>query len=225
MIFWDARGMRPLELLLKGAKEFGINLTEEQIRLFSFYLRDLKKWNRVYNLTAIKDDEGIVIKHFLDSLSYLKALSIKKGLNIIDVGTGAGFPGIPIKIGHPEIMLTLVDSSLKKTLFLNHICRVLDLKDIKIIQKRFEELEKDFGSSFDIFLTRALYKIKVILRFGLPLLKPGGLMIVSKGPAVEKEIDEAEKEMAEIGARLKYIINFTLPLSNLKRNLVVIEKR
>lgn len=212
--------MRPIELLIKGAQELGITLTEEKLRLFYIYLRDLKKWNRVYNLTAIRDDEGIVLKHFIDSLSYLKAIPARKGLSIIDVGTGAGFPGIPLKICHPEMILTLVDSSTKKTLFLSHICRILGFKDIKIIQKRFEAIE-DLGHSFDILVTRALYKIKDLLRYGIPILKPGGLIVVSKGPAFESEIREAEKEMAEGSAKVKDIISIILPQSNLKRNLIV----
>lgn len=216
--------MRPLELLLKGAKDFGINITEDQISLFSIYLRDLKKWNRIYNLTAIRDDKGIVLKHFIDSLSYLKAIPVRKGLKVIDIGTGAGFPGIPIKICHPDIVLTLVDSSMKKTLFLRHICRALSLEGLEITQKRAEELKNDFESSFDILLTRALYKVKNLLSFGIPLLKRGGILVVSKGPSGEKELKEANKMMTEMEARIKGIINITLPQSNIKRNLIAIER-
>lgn len=212
------------ELLFKGATELGIDLTEKKLRLFSIYLRDLKKWNRVYNLTAIRDDEGIILKHFIDSLTYLKVIPVRKGLSIIDIGAGAGFPGLPIKICHPEIMLTLVDPSMKKNLFLMHICRVLGLEDVEIIQKRVEDLVEDLGPSFDVLVTRALYKAKDLIRCGVPLLKPGGLMVVSKGPAIESEIKEADKEMAKVGAKIKDIISITLPLSNLKRNLIVIEK-
>ncbi|MBI5199634.1 MAG: 16S rRNA (guanine(527)-N(7))-methyltransferase RsmG [Nitrospirae bacterium] len=216
--------MRPLELLLKGVKDFGINITDDQINLFSIYLRDLKKWNRIYNLTAIKDDKGIVLKHFIDSLSYLKAIPVRKGLKVIDIGTGAGFPGIPIKICHPDIVLTLVDSSMKKTLFLRHICRALSLEGLEIIQKRAEELKDDYESSFDILLTRALYKVKDLLSFGIPLLKRGGILVVSKGPSGEKELKEANKMMVEMEARIKDIISITLPQSNIKRNLIAIER-
>lgn len=216
--------MRHLELLLKGAKGLGINITEDQINLFSIYLRDLKKWNRVYNLTAIKNDKGIVLKHFIDSLSYLKAIPVRKGLRVIDIGTGAGFPGIPIKICHPDIVLTLVDSSMKKTLFLRHICRALSLEGLEVIQKRAEELKDDYESSFDILLTRAIYKIKDMLSFGIPLLKRGGIIVISKGPSGEKELKEANKMMAEAEARIKDIISITLPQSNIKRNLIAIER-
>ncbi len=216
--------MRPLELLLKGTKDLGINITEDQINLFSIYLRDLKKWNRVYNLTAIRDDKGIVLKHFIDSLSYLKAIPVRKGLKVIDIGTGAGFPGIPIKICHPDIVLTLVDSSMKKTLFLRHICRALSLEGLEIIQKRAEELKNDFESSFDILLTRALYKVNDLLSFGIPLMKRGGILVVSKGPSGEKEFKEANKMMVEMEARIKDIISITLPQSNIKRNLIAIER-
>ncbi|MEK6690533.1 MAG: 16S rRNA (guanine(527)-N(7))-methyltransferase RsmG [Nitrospirota bacterium] len=216
--------MRHLELLLKGAKDLGINITEDQINLFSIYLRDLKKWNRVYNLTAIKNDKGIVLKHFIDSLSYLKAIPVRKGLRVIDIGTGAGFPGIPIKICHPDIVLTLVDSSMKKTLFLRHICRALSLEGLEVIQKRAEELKDDYESSFDILLTRAIYKIKDMLSFGIPLLKRGGIIVISKGPSGEKELKEANKMMAEAEARIKDIISITLPQSNIKRNLIAIER-
>lgn len=216
--------MRPLDLLLKGANELGIDLTEEKLRLFSVYLKDLKKWNRAYNLTAIRDDKDIVIKHFIDSLSYLKAIPVRKGLKVIDIGTGAGFPGIPIKICHPEIILTLVDSSMKKTLFLKHICRALGLENVEIIQKRAEGLMEVFGSSFDVLVTRALYKIKDLLTFGIPVLKSGGFLVVSKGPVAEKELKETNKIMSEIEVRVKDVINITLPHSNIKRNLIVIER-
>lgn len=216
--------MRPIDLLLNGSQELGINLTEERLRRFSIYLRDLKKWNRVYNLTSIRDDEGIIVKHFIDSLSYLKAFPVRKALKIVDIGAGAGFPGLPIKIVLPEIMITLVDSSMKKTLFLKHICRVLGLEGVEIIQKRAEELKEGLSPSFDIVLTRALYKIKDLLRFGIPILHSGGLMVVSKGPVVEKELKEAEEAMGEAGTRVKDVISITLPYSNLKRNLIVIEK-
>lgn len=216
--------MMHLELLLKGAKNLGINITEDQINLFSIYLRDLKKWNRVYNLTAIKNDKGIVLKHFIDSLSYLKAIPVRKGLRGIDIGTGAGFPGIPIKICHPDIVLTLVDSSMKKTLFLRHICRALSLEGLEVIQKRAEELKDDYESSFDILLTRAIYKIKDMLSFGIPLLKRGGIIVISKGPSGEKELKEANKMMAETEARVKSIISIALPQSNIKRNLIAIER-
>jgi 16S rRNA (guanine527-N7)-methyltransferase len=216
--------MSHIELLLDGARELGINLTEEKLKLFSIYLKDLKKWNRVYNLTAIRDDKDIVIKHFIDSLSYLKAIPVRKGLKVIDIGTGAGFPGIPIKICHPEIILTLVDSSMKKTLFLKHICRVLGLANVEIIQKRAEEHMEVFGSSFDVLVTRALYKIKDLLKFGIPVLKSGGFLVISKGPVTEKELKETSKIISEIDVRFKDVINITLPHSNIKRNLIVFER-
>lgn len=216
--------MRPLDILLRGSRELGIDLTEDNLRLFSIYLRDLKKWNRVYNLTALKDDKEIVLKHFLDSLVYLKAIPVRKGLKVIDIGTGAGFPGIPLKICHPEIALTLVDSSMKKTIFLKHICRVLVIEDVEIIQKRVEELVEVFGPSFDVLVTRALYKIKDLLRSGIPILKSGGIMLVSKGPAGERELKEAKDTITKAGATVKDIISITLPYSNLKRNLIVFER-
>jgi len=216
--------MGPLRLLSDRAKELSITLTDQQLSLFSAYLKDLKRWNRVHNLTAIRDDEGIVLKHFIDSLSYLKAIPLRKGLRIIDIGTGAGFPGLPIRIVRPEILLTLIDSSMKKILFLRHICRALGLEDIEIVQERFENLEGDFGNSFDILITRALSKVKDVLRYGAPLLKKGGLIVISKGPALETEVRSAEKDMLEAGARIRDIIDITLPGSNLKRKIIVFEK-
>lgn len=216
--------MRHERLLLKGAEELGIVLTLDQVKAFSLYLGELKKWNRVYNLTALKGDEDIIVKHFLDSLSYLKTVPLKEGLSIIDIGTGAGFPGIPIRISRPDLSLTLCDSSLKKTLFLRHICRTLRLKDVKIIERRIEALTKDLVPSFDILVTRALYKLRFLIRLGIPLLKRGGLMIVSKGPEIEKEIKDAEEEMTRMDVTLKGIVSLTIPILSLERKLIVIGK-
>jgi 16S rRNA (guanine527-N7)-methyltransferase len=200
------------ELLRNGLNALGLTPSEQQINTFITYLSELKKWNRVYNLTGLRKDEDIIIKHFLDSLLYLKAMPAERK-EIADIGSGAGFPGIPIKIVRPEIDLYLMDPSEKKCAFLRNITSQLDLKKIEVIQKRVEDARGLVA--VDIALTRALFTIKEFIRKASPIVRQGGILILSKGPKVGEEL----KTLKDIRYDL---LTVALPSSGIKRHLVVV---
>jgi 16S rRNA (guanine527-N7)-methyltransferase len=210
----------PREILRTGAEEFGIALTFEQINSLFIYLAELKKWNRKINLTTITEDRDVVIKHVLDSLSYLKGFTPAPGLRLLDMGSGAGFPALPLKIASPEIVVTLVESAKKKASFLRHIMRTLRLTGTEIIDKRTEELPGSLCAVFDVVTARAFADMEKALSSGVPFLKQGGLMVLSRGP--EEAI--AEPELAKAGVSLKTRIEQTLPHSDYKRAIWIFKK-
>ena len=201
------------ELLSNGLIELGFPHSEQQIKAFITYLSELKKWNRVYNLTGIRKDEDIIVKHFLDSLLYLKAMPAGK-IEVADIGSGAGFPGIPIKIVRPEIEMHLIEPSEKKSAFLRNIISQLDLKKIEVIEKRVEDTRGLLA--VDVALTRALFHIKDFVRKASPIVRKGGTLILSKGPKVRKELETLKDT--------KYhLLTVALPLSEIKRHFVVVK--
>jgi 16S rRNA (guanine527-N7)-methyltransferase len=213
--------MTPRELLTTGAHELSLALSIEQVNSFFIYFAELKKWNRKINLTTIREERDIVIKHGLDSLSYIKGFTPTPGLTLLDMGSGAGFPALPIKIAHPEIAVTLVESVKKKTAFLRHIIRTLKLSEADVVDKRTEELPDSFRAAFDVVTARAFADMSSALSAGLPLLKPGGLLVLSRGP--EETI--GDQDMARAGASLKNRIELALPHSDYKRAIWVFNKR
>jgi len=178
-------------------------------KLFNLYLEELIEWNKKFNLTAITNPDDIKIKHFEDSLSLLKVIDLKDQ-SVIDIGSGAGFPGIPLKIARPEIKLTLLDATRKKTEFLKHIVKVLNLKDVEIIWGRAEEKAKPI---YDIVVARAVAKMPTLVKYCLPFVKPGGLFIAYKQ-------DQVEAEVGSIQATIKKV-----KVGNLTRSLVIVEKK
>lgn len=206
----------PAEILLKkGLKELSIPFSHEQVQDFLTYLSELKKWNKAYNLTALKSDEDIIIKHFLDSLLYLKAMP-DGGLSVMDVGSGAGFPGIPIKIIRPELIMYLVEPSRKKANFLRQIITLLHIKNIAVVEKKLEDLEL---MDVDIAVTRALFDMKAFCIKASPVLQRGGMLVLSKGPKVEEELKAFENE--DLSHK---ILEAALPLTDIKRFLVIIKQ-
>jgi 16S rRNA (guanine527-N7)-methyltransferase len=211
----------PREILRTGAEELGIALTSERINSLFIYLAELKKWNRKINLTAITEDRDMVIKHVLDSLSYLKGFSPAPGLRLLDMGSGAGFPALPLKIAFPEIAVTLVESAKKKASFLRHIMRTLKLTGAEIIDTRAEELPSSLCAVFDVVTARAFADMERVLSLGVPFLKQGGLMVLSRGP--EEAVEEPA--LAKAGVYLKKRIEQTLPHSNYKRAIWIFKKQ
>ncbi len=211
--------MKNEELLKKGLEDAGIPYSESQVRAFMVFLRELKKWNSTYNLSALKTDKDIIIKHFIDSLLYLKALPDGL-LRIADVGAGAGFPGIPIKIVRPEIDMTLIEPTRKKASFQRHMIRVLGLSGISVMEMRVEEIGEG-EAPFDIIVSRATFSLDEFLNMACPYInKEDGLLVVSKGPKV---LEELKVEGSPACNAVKEVLELRLPLTDARRNLVVLQ--
>lgn len=212
------------ELFIKYLNEKEIVLDDEQINKFEQFKDLLIEWNKKINLTTITDENEILIKHFIDSLIPLKY--IDNQAKVLDMGTGAGFPGIPTKIAKPDINITLVDAVNKKITYLNDVKEKLELKNIELIHSRAEALARDkkYRESFDIVISRALANMSTLSEYLLPFLKVGGKAIYIKGPNIEQELEESKKCIDLMGGKIIKIEKYTLPTIDLEYNLVIIEK-
>ena len=215
-----------LSILEQGCAQLDIFLDDIQKKQFTDFYEFLVGKNKVMNLTGITDFQEVLVKHFLDSLSCVKALDMKKIKSIIDVGTGAGFPGVPLKIAFPHLEACLLDSLKKRVNFLEETFRLLDLEDIKAVHGRAEEYarNKDYRESFDLCVSRAVSNLATLAEYCLPYVKKGGYFISYKSGAVKEEAQQAEKAVKVLGGKIKDIIYFSLPDSEIQRSLVVIEK-
>jgi 16S rRNA (guanine527-N7)-methyltransferase len=211
-------------LLMEGAKTFGIHLDEKTAEAFDLYLKELLKWNQKINLTAIRTEKGIVLKHFLDSLSVFPYFSNISTL--LDIGSGAGFPGIPLKMVEPSLEVTLIDSARKKVDFQRHIIRRLGLKGIEAIHGRVQEKEilKGLEGQFDIVMSRAFSDLQTFLVLSFPLLRKGGIVLAMKGRVDRKEM-RLLPAMKEVRYRLQKTVPFSLPFSSLKRSILLFGKQ
>ena len=211
------------DLLIEGARTFGIDVDERAMAAFELYLTELLKWNRKINLTAIRSEKGIVLKHFLDSLSVYPYLPERSF--VLDIGSGAGFPGIPLKIVHPTLEMTLIDSVRKKVDFQRHIIRMLGLKGIAAIHGRVQDrgILQSLSGRFDITLSRAFSDLRTFLVLAFPFLKEAGTVIAMKGETDDEEI-RVLTETEETPYRLKNNVPMILPFSNFKRTILLFEK-
>ena len=205
------------------SKKININISDENIEKLYKYMNILLEWNNKMNLTAITDEKDIIVKHFLDSLTILEY--IKENSTIIDIGTGAGFPGIPIAI-NSNAKITLVDSLNKRVNFLNEVKNQLNLENINNIHGRAEEIgkQKEHREMYDIAVSRAVAPMNILLEYLLPLVKVGGICICMKGPNVNEELEFSKKALKELGGKIKNNINIKFEDESIKRNLVFIEK-
>jgi 16S rRNA (guanine527-N7)-methyltransferase len=209
----------------EGLNTFGINLTEQQKQQFIDYYELLNEWNKVMNLTAITEFSEVVSKHFIDSLSLVKVIQLKSE-KVLDLGTGAGFPGIPLKIVYPEIDLILLDSLNKRLVFLDEVILRLGLKKVKTLHGRAEDYGKDtrYREQFDLCVSRAVAKLSSLSEYCLPYVRKGGYFISYKSGKVEDEIMLSTKAFHILGAELKQVENFLLPDTDIERSLVVLHK-
>ena len=207
-------------------KLFGAALSDEQKEQFRVYEKLLLDWNAKINLTAVRDPEGIRLKHFLDSLSCVPVLGDMNGRSLIDIGTGAGFPGIPLRIFYPELRLTLVDSVGKKADFCQLVCNTLHLKGVKVLKDRSEELgaNKPHREQYDAATARAVAVMPVLCEYLLPLVKPGGKMLAMKGESAPDEVKTAAAAIAKLGGAEPELTEVTLPGVEGKRWLVSVPK-
>jgi 16S rRNA (guanine527-N7)-methyltransferase len=233
-----------MELLREGARVLGLQLTAEHLRAFRLYHQELHAWNRRFNLTTVTGYEEVQVKHFLDSLTCLMALPVpgtdgsrrlpsvvplstqETPLLCIDVGSGAGFPGLPVKIMRPTLHMTLLDSSRKKVSFLRHLVSCLDLDGVELLWARAEEVGQDahHRERYDVVLSRAVADLAVLVEYCLPLCRKGGCFIAQKGAQVEAEIMQAEPATLMLGGRLRDIRTLRLPGLKDPRSLIVVDK-
>jgi 16S rRNA (guanine527-N7)-methyltransferase len=233
-----------MELLRDGARSLGLRLTSEHVRAFQTYYHELGIWNDKFNLTTVTQYEDVQVKHFLDSLTCLLALpapgvtrtaglpdvvplsTAETPLLCIDVGTGAGFPGLPLKIMRPALQMTLLDSTQKKIAFLEHLVQCLDLKGVELLWTRAEEAGQDahHRERYDVVLSRAVADLAVLVEYCLPLCRKGGCVIAQKGAQVEQELQAAEAAIHLLGGQLRAVKAIQLPGLKEPRSLIVLEK-
>lgn len=199
-------------------------LNEIEADLFFQYMNLLIEWNEKINLTAITQPEEIIQKHFIDSLTVLPY--IKKNSKIIDVGTGAGFPGIPLKIKDKSFSITLLDSLNKRITFLNEVITQLSLTQIETIHGRVEEAGKNiaYREKYDVSISRAVAPLNILLEYLLPLVKVGGICICMKGSSIEEELEKSKNAIQVLGGKIEKIEKFQLPQSDMTRNIIIIKK-
>ncbi len=210
----------------KDINALGIVLSETQIEQFLIYYEMLVEWNQVMNLTAITEYEEVMKKHFLDSITLIKAFDITKKVSVIDVGCGAGFPGLALKIAYPNLKVTLLDSLNKRIHFLDEVIAKLGLEGVETIHGRAEDFAKPgkLRECYDLAVSRAVANLSTLSEYCLPFVKTGGYFIPFKSEKVQEEIKDAEKALSVLGGTLEGQVEFTLPDTDYYRNLVVIKK-
>ena len=214
------------QVLKSGCEKLGIFLNEKQESQFIEYYKMLIEWNQVMNLTAITEYDEVMQKHFVDSLSLVKGIDLSSCETLIDIGTGAGFPGIPLKIIREDIEITLLDSLNKRVIFLEEILRHLKLTKVEAIHSRVEEFGKNQKNreSFDYATSRAVAKLSTLSEYLMPLVKIQGNCICMKGPKIEEEVEESKKAISILGGKIEKIDHLQLPEGNMDRTIVVMTK-
>lgn len=215
-----------LTLLTEGLKEYEISLTKEQEGQFIRYYQLLTEWNKVMNLTGITQFQEVLIKHFVDSISIARAVDMSKMQTCIDVGTGAGFPGIPLKIVFPHMEITLLDSLNKRLNFLNEVILELGLSGIRTVHMRAEEGGRNpkYRETYDLAVSRAVSRLASLCEYCMPFVREGGYFVSYKGGKAEEEIKEGEKALKILGGRIEKQVEFPLFGTDMERTLVVIKK-
>ncbi len=216
-----------MEKLVQSAQDlFHVHLTGRQVMSLLTYERELLDWNQKFNLTAIRDSESIRTKHFLDSFSCVLAWGATPPHRLVDVGTGAGFPGLPLKILYPQMKLTLVESVGKKAMFCEHIVGMLGLENVEVLKARAEDVGQmpDHREKYDWAVARAVANMNVLAEFLLPLVSVGGTMLAQKGESGPAEAQSAEKAMKMLGGKLKKVIPVNLPGVADDRFLLLVHK-
>ncbi|MEW5705589.1 MAG: 16S rRNA (guanine(527)-N(7))-methyltransferase RsmG [Actinomycetota bacterium] len=216
----------PFQLLSEGAALLGIKLDKVQLDMFNAYLSELKRWNKRFNLTAITDDREIVIKHFLDSISILSKFEIHKECSTVDVGSGAGLPGIPLKIVRQDIEITLLESSLKKAEFLKHVVSLLGFTKTSVAAERAEDFgrKEENRERFCLAVSRAVADLAVLVEYALPLVRIGGRLISYKSKEAHKEVARSRNAINLLGGSIEEVTQVVVPFLNAERYLISVLK-
>lgn len=210
----------------KDLKELGIILSSQQMQQFLIYYEMLVEWNKMMNLTAITEYHDVMKKHFVDSVSLVKAFEITRNASVIDVGTGAGFPGLALKIAYPDLEVTLLDSLNKRIQFLDAVIEKLGLSGVKTIHGRAEDFAKPgkLRDTFDLCVSRAVANLSTLSEYCLPFVKVGGQFISYKSEKITEEMASAENAIRILGGKVSGQVEFQLPYSDIYRNLFIIDK-
>jgi 16S rRNA (guanine527-N7)-methyltransferase len=208
--------------LEKGLLEMNLSISDECIQSFELFAFELKKWNRKVNLTAICKDSDIAVKHVIDSLQFASCITANDV--VLDIGSGAGIPAIPLKILKPDVTIVSVDAVGKKIMFQRHIARLLGLKGFEALHARVETLQSTHAGFFDVISSRAFSKLDAFVALASPLLKSGGKIIAMKGPDVQAEMDAARDELRHLGFEISSVQNYSLPMNKGGRSLVTISE-
>lgn len=214
------------DIMKIAADEVNIEFNDDMYNKFIKYMRLVQEWNQKINLTAITEDEEFIKKHFIDCIKAFKSPELKGAKTVIDVGTGAGFPGLPIAILRDDIEVTLLDSLNKRVNFLNLVVKELGLKNVKTIHSRAEDgaRNKELREKFDIATSRAVANMAVLSEFCLPYVKISGYFVALKGPAIEEELETSKKALSVLGGKLLRVDETLIEETDLNHNIVVVEK-
>jgi len=213
------------KLIEASCKSVNLGFDEGKYSQFAEYKNLIQEWNEKINHTAITDDEGIIKKHFIDSIKVFNFPELHSAKTVVDIGTGAGFPGIPMKIVKPDMEVVLLDSLMKRVNFLNEVIAKLGLKGIKAVHGRAEDFAKaEYRDCFDAAVSRAVANMTLLSELCLPFVKVGGYFVAMKGPGAEAEIEEAKQAIGMLGGKLEQVIEVEIEESDLKHNLVVVKK-
>ena len=217
--------MNNYDLFKKFAENFKLNVSRETFEQFEIYAKLLKEWNEKINLTAITEDSEIFLKHFLDSISIYSIDEIHNCKKVIDVGTGAGFPGLPMKIVKPEISLTLLDPLNKRLVFLENVINDIGLKDIKLVHGRAEDVSREtkYRDKFDLSVTRAVSSLPIVAEYCLPYVRKNGIFAALKGPNISQELNFFPSRIKELSGHIENIIEIK-DIDDFNHNIVVIRK-
>lgn len=212
-----------LELFIEETKKLGLNITHEQLNKLEKFYELLISWNEKMNLTRITEKEEVYLKHFYDSLTLYKVIDLTKDLTLCDVGSGAGFPGIVLKIAFPNLKIKLIDSLQKRVNYLNEIIKALELINIEAIHTRAEDYAKNHREEYDIVTARAVANLRVLSELCIPMVKVNGYFIAMKAN-IEEEKEESKEILKKLDSNIEHIETFYLPIENSVRNIVKIKK-